>query len=219
MHAAFGAQEPAQRQPRRPAHARTTTWPGSRPSPTRTPIWTGSSAAAGTDRSSAVDEGPRKEDLDAIVPDRPVFLLNNDVHGAWVNSRALEAAGITASSPDPWDGYAVRDADGSPTGCLQEGAAYDVLRTVVAPPSLDQWKVYLRRAQRELHALGITGWQDAWVEPGLLRGLSLAGRRGRPHGARGDGDVVGPPRRHGAGGAVRGATRAGHRRPRRTPPR
>ncbi len=33
---------------------------------------------------------PRKEDLDAVVPDRPVFLFNKDVHGAWVNSRALE---------------------------------------------------------------------------------------------------------------------------------
>ena len=62
----------------------------------------------------------------------------------------------------------VRDPDGSPTGCLQEGAAYGVLRDVVTPPSLAQWKTYLRRAQRELHALGITGWQDAWVEPGLL---------------------------------------------------
>jgi predicted amidohydrolase YtcJ len=116
----------------------------------------------------ATTNGPRKEDLDAIVPDRPVFVLNNDLHGAWANSRALEAAGISASSPDPWDGYVVRDADGSPTGCLQEGAAYTVLREVVAPPSPERWKTYLRRAQQELHALGITGWQDAWVEPGLL---------------------------------------------------
>jgi predicted amidohydrolase YtcJ len=113
--------------------------------------------------------GPRKEDLDAVVPDRPVFLLNTDVHAAWVNSKALEAAGLSASSPDPWDGYLVRDPDGSPTGTLQEGAAYDLLRTVVAQPSVAQWKTYLLRAQRELHGLGITGWQDAWVEPDLLR--------------------------------------------------
>ena len=117
----------------------------------------------------AETDGPRKEDLDAIVGDRPVFLLNTDVHGAWVNSRALEAAGITASTPDPWDGYIVRDPDGSPTGTLQEGAAYNVLRTVAAQPSIAQWKTYLLRAQQELHALGITGWQDAWVEPDLLR--------------------------------------------------
>ena len=80
--------------------------------------------------------GPRKEDLDAVVPDRPVFLLNSDVHAAWVNSKALELAGLSASSPDPWDGYLVRDPDGTPTGTLQEGAAYDVLRTVAAQPSV-----------------------------------------------------------------------------------
>ena len=64
---------------------------------------------------------------------------------------------MTASTPDPWDGYLVRDADGSPTGTLQEGAAYDVMRTVVAQPSVAQWRTYLLRAQQELHALGITG--------------------------------------------------------------
>jgi predicted amidohydrolase YtcJ len=113
--------------------------------------------------------GPRKEDLDAVVPDQPVFLLNTDVHAAWMNSRALEAAGLSASTPDPWDGYLVRDPDGSPTGTLQEGAAYDVLRTVATQPSVADWKTYLLRAQQELHSLGITGWQDAWVEPDVLR--------------------------------------------------
>jgi len=113
--------------------------------------------------------GPRKEDLDAVVPDRPVFLLNTDVHAAWVNSKALEAAGLSATSPDPWDGYLVRDPDGSPTGTLQEGAAYDVLRTVATQPSVAAWKTYLLRAQQELHSLGITGWQDAWVDPDVLK--------------------------------------------------
>jgi predicted amidohydrolase YtcJ len=117
----------------------------------------------------AATGGPRKEDLDAVVPDRPVFLLNTDVHAGWVNSRALELAGYSASSPDPWDGYLVRDPDGSPTGTLQEGAAYDVLRTVASQPSVAQWKACLLRAQQELHSLGITGWQDAWVEPDVLR--------------------------------------------------
>src|SRR5918992_2433202 len=42
------------------------------------------------------EAGPRREELDAIVPDRPVFLLNTDVHGAWVNSAALRAGGIDA---------------------------------------------------------------------------------------------------------------------------
>lgn len=113
--------------------------------------------------------GPRRELLDAAVPDRPVFLLNTDIHAAWVNSRALELAGLDRSSPDPWDGYLVREADGSPTGTLQEGAAYHVLRSVIPPPTIEEWSSWLRAAQHELHSLGITGWQDAWVEPDLLR--------------------------------------------------
>src|SRR3990170_3896910 len=53
--------------------------------------------------------------LDAVVPDRPVCLDNRDGHGVWVNSRALELAGIDRHTPDPVDGRIERDADGSPT--------------------------------------------------------------------------------------------------------
>jgi len=52
---------------------------------------------------------PRAEDLDRVVSDRPVFLPNKDGHGAWVNSRALELAGITAATPDPAAGRIERD--------------------------------------------------------------------------------------------------------------
>lgn len=117
----------------------------------------------------ASEGGPRRQDLDAIVPDRPVFLMNSDVHAAWVNSTALERAGISSATPDPFDGFYVRDADGSPTGCLQEGTAYAFLSGVVERPDVARWTGCLRVAQRHLHALGITGWQDAWVEPDLLR--------------------------------------------------
>ena len=65
---------------------------------------------------------PLASDLDAVVPDRPVFLPNRDHHGAWVNSRALEIAGIDRETPDPPDGRIERDADGHPTGTLHEGA-------------------------------------------------------------------------------------------------
>jgi predicted amidohydrolase YtcJ len=115
------------------------------------------------------EQGPRREDLDAVVPDRPVFLMNTDVHGAWVNSKALAMAGITAATPDPWDGYYARDASGEPTGALQEGAAYAFARDLVPMPLLAHRKACLRRAQQELLALGVTAWQDAWVEPELLR--------------------------------------------------
>ena len=124
------------------------------------------------------EAGPRREDLDAVVPDRPVFLMNTDVHGAWVNTPALRAGGVSADTADPWDGYYVRDADGSPTGMVHEGAAYSFAGNVVPPTDADGWRAALLRAQSELHALGITGWQDAWVEPELLtayRSLDDAG--------------------------------------------
>lgn len=109
---------------------------------------------------------PTAAALDAIVPDRPVLLSNRDHHGAWVNTRALEAAGITATTPDPVDGRFERDADGRPTGTLHEGA---VGLVSAASPPIDPDLVYrgLLRAQRELLALGITSWQDAMVGNGL----------------------------------------------------
>ncbi|MEO8422442.1 MAG: amidohydrolase [Actinomycetota bacterium] len=113
---------------------------------------------------------PRKEALDRIVADRPVFLMNRDVHGAWVNSLALEIAGITKDTPDPWDGRIERDtATGEPTGTLHEGAAYSFRDRFVPPTDHAEWRRALLVAQQHLHALGITAWQDAWVTPDILR--------------------------------------------------
>ncbi|MEY9969235.1 putative amidohydrolase YtcJ [Streptacidiphilus sp. MAP12-16] len=120
---------------------------------------------------------PHRSLLDAVVPDRPVALPNRDGHGLWANSRALEIAGITAGTPDPADGRIERDADGTPTGMLQEGAAELVTRHI--PPATEQ-ELYqgLLEGQRHLHGFGITGWQDAAVGaafgPGDVYGAYLA---------------------------------------------
>jgi len=107
---------------------------------------------------------PDRADLDRIVPDRPVYLESRDGHTGWLNSVALARAGITATTPDPRDGRIERDAAGRAVGTLQEGArvpVYDVL-----PADTDEaLAAALRHAQAELHALGITHWQDAQVEP------------------------------------------------------
>ncbi|MFJ7902038.1 amidohydrolase [Streptomyces sp. NPDC096198] len=105
---------------------------------------------------------PTKELLDAVVPDRPVYLPNRDHHGAWVNSRALRLAGITRDTPDPADGRFERDASGEPTGMLQEGAMHRVGRLAPAATAADRLAALLH-AQRHLHALGVTAWQDALV--------------------------------------------------------
>ncbi|MFJ9447551.1 amidohydrolase [Kitasatospora sp. NPDC101235] len=103
---------------------------------------------------------PTRHLLDSVVPDRPVYLTNRDHHGAWANTRALELAGLTADTPDPADGRIEREPDGTPSGTLQEGATALVARLI--PPSTPADRLDgLLRAQRLLHSLGITGWQDA----------------------------------------------------------
>jgi predicted amidohydrolase YtcJ len=101
-----------------------------------------------------------RHQLDAVVPDRPVFLPNRDGHGAWVNTRALRLAGIDAHTPDPPDGRIERDADGEPVGMLQEGAASLVAR-LLPPVTEADYYLGLLAAQDYLLSLGITGWQDA----------------------------------------------------------
>jgi hypothetical protein len=105
---------------------------------------------------------PTKDILDRIVSDRPVYLPNRDGHGAWVNSRALELAGITRETPDPPDGRIERDAGGDPSGTLHEGAM-DLVDKLTPPVTQEEWEESLRVAQRYLHSLGITAWQDAIV--------------------------------------------------------
>ena len=105
---------------------------------------------------------PWAADLDAVVPDRPVFLPNRDHHGAWVNSHALRLAGVDATTPDPPDGRIERDPDGRPTGTLHEGAM-DLVGRLLPEPTYDDWMAALLGAQAYLHSLGITGWQDAIV--------------------------------------------------------
>ncbi len=143
---------------------------------------------------------PTKEALDAIVPDRPAFLTNRDGHGAWVNSRALELAGITRDTPDPRDGRIERNPDGEPSGHAARGRD-----DASSPPSRrvdtdEDYAAGLRVAQAYLHSLGITAWQDAIV--GYRRQLPHVGHvcaRGGQRRAHRPGDrgaLVGPqPRR------------------------
>ncbi len=108
------------------------------------------------------DAAPRRSALDDLVPDRPVFLWSRDGHSAWVNSRALELAGISAATPEPPGGRIVREADGSPAGTLREGAM-SLVEELAPPPTREDHVAALAAAQRRLHALGITAWQDASV--------------------------------------------------------
>ncbi len=105
--------------------------------------------------------GPTAAMLDERVGDRPAFLPSTDHHDAWVNSRALEIAGITKDTPDPSDGWIERDRDGNPTGTLREAAIALVGDHVET--SREEYAEALREAQAHLHGWGVTGWHDALI--------------------------------------------------------
>jgi predicted amidohydrolase YtcJ len=99
---------------------------------------------------------PDKKYLDEVVPDRPVLLDCFDGHSSWANSKALELAGITGSTPDPPNGKFVRDAKtGEATGALKEYAA-DKVREKVPPPSHDEMIAAVRRGLEEARRDGVT---------------------------------------------------------------
>jgi predicted amidohydrolase YtcJ len=105
---------------------------------------------------------PSRHQLDRVTGGRPAFLLNRDLHGAWVNSRALELAGFDANTPDPADGRFERETDGTLQGTVHEGAA-DLVGAFVPEPSFGDRLAGLLLAQRHLHRRGVTAWQDAIV--------------------------------------------------------
>lgn len=102
--------------------------------------------------------------LDRVVPDRPVALTASDGHTMWVNTAALAAAGITASTPDPPLGAIARREDGSPLGTLLE-AATDLIDAVVPPTTSAEKRMGALSAMQLLARAGITWVQDAMNEP------------------------------------------------------
>ena len=102
---------------------------------------------------------PTAADLDAVVRDHPVALEDKSHHATWVNSRALELAGITASTGDPPGGEIVRDERGEPTGILLETAA-QLVNDIIPEPDVDTMVEALRTGISEAHRLGLTGVHD-----------------------------------------------------------
>jgi predicted amidohydrolase YtcJ len=97
--------------------------------------------------------------LDQITTQHPIYLTIKSLHAAWVNSRALELAGIHAQTPDPAGGTILRHADGSPTGILLESAV-NLVEAVIPNPSPAEMAKLLLEAQSKLWRLGITAVHD-----------------------------------------------------------
>ncbi|HMD41753.1 MAG TPA: amidohydrolase [Candidatus Acidoferrum sp.] len=99
---------------------------------------------------------PDKRYLDELFPDRPVFLEGFDGHSYWVNSKALALAGVTRTTPDPKNGFIVRDPEtGEPTGALEEDADALVRKAIPKLEELDKLKA-LRAGLKWANQNGIT---------------------------------------------------------------
>ncbi len=94
--------------------------------------------------------------LDRVTGGRPAVIYSKDTHTAWINSRALEIAGITSDTPDPEGGEIVRSEDGSPSGILKEKAAWMVSEHIPRPTkrAVDR---YYSRALDYAYRKGVTG--------------------------------------------------------------
>jgi predicted amidohydrolase YtcJ len=101
-----------------------------------------------------------REDLDAIIPDRPLVLFTADGHSILVNSRALAAAGIDRRTPDPPEGEIARDTRGEPTGFILDKAVNLVIDRIpkLAEP---ERQALLLRALHDTAADGITALMEA----------------------------------------------------------
>jgi predicted amidohydrolase YtcJ len=122
---------------------------------------------------------PTRGQLDAVVSDRPAFFMAADGHSAWVNSRALAATGITASTPDPQGGRIERDqVTGEPTGTLRDLAVSIMLRVIPRPSAADMEAAIIRSIALA-KSFGITSVHEANAQEVMLAAYrAVDGRRG-----------------------------------------
>jgi predicted amidohydrolase YtcJ len=106
---------------------------------------------------------PTAAELDAVVPDRPVLLHRVDGHATWLNTKALEMAGIGRDAPDPAGGKIERDAQGKPTGVLVD-SAMELADKAVPLPTPAQARATLDNALALLAKSGLTSVHDAGID-------------------------------------------------------
>jgi predicted amidohydrolase YtcJ len=102
---------------------------------------------------------PTAADLDAVAGDMPVYLAHKSGHAAWVNSRALQLAGIGAGTPDPPGGQIQRDSSGAPTGILFE-SAMELVAYLIPPATAIDVATAMRAAQPVCWQAGLTGLHE-----------------------------------------------------------
>lgn len=113
---------------------------------------------------------PRKA-LDKVSGDKAVFLSADSGHDAWLNSKALEIAGITRDTEDPEGGTIVRDENGEPNGLLLEKAQY-LVRSKLPEHTDTEYVQGARKLMEIANGFGVTGMKDASAEHTDIRALA-----------------------------------------------
>ena len=116
--------------------------------------------------------------LDEVVSDRPVVLNAVDHHTIWVNSKALEIAGISADTKNPDGGTIARREDGSPRGTLREPIAFDLILNYAPADSIESDLQAIKYACNELIFAGVTTSTECWVEPPMAEAYIAAAKSG-----------------------------------------
>lgn len=103
---------------------------------------------------------PRREWIDSVTPNHPVFITRLDGHMGLANSLALRRAGVTRDTKEPPGGVIVRDArTGEPTGVLKD-AAMPLVTSRIPPPAPEEQDEALRAALEHAASLGVTAVHD-----------------------------------------------------------
>ncbi|WP_374530404.1 amidohydrolase [Novosphingobium sp.] len=103
---------------------------------------------------------PTAAELDAVVPDRPVWLMRVDGHAGWANTRAIALAGVTAATKPPAGGQIERIAPGGkPAGVFVDNAT-SLVEAVVPPPRPEDRDLAFALAQEQLLKRGVTAVAD-----------------------------------------------------------
>lgn len=110
-------------------------------------------------------EHPTKASLDAAFPDRPCVMYSGDGHTLWLNSRALEALGVTRDSEPPAGGSYDKDANGELTGIAHEAAAMQLLPRCLEWLGEDRIASAYADQMRRMAEQGITSICDMSLMP------------------------------------------------------
>jgi len=112
--------------------------------------------------------------LDEVVSDRPVVLHAVDHHTIWVNSKAIEVAGITSATKDPQGGTIARNSDGSAKGTLREPSAMALVLNHAPANTIESDITAITYACTEYRKVGVIAAIDSWCEKDMARAYIAA---------------------------------------------